>query len=300
MENVDFCFVVLHYKTADDTIECIKSIQKLSDRSSIVIVDNASNNGSIEKVQKMFESCDDIFIIKNKDNLGFAAGNNIGYKYARNVLKAKFIAISNNDIIVDSNDFITYCTKLFEKSDFFVMGPDIESMVDHGHQNPMKAKNPDPKRIRKEIARYKILYILNKIGIYESLRRKISVEKNAVSNSSMLVMQENVQLHGAFMVFSPNFIKKEEIAFRPGTFLYMEESILNLYCKKMGYKTIFSPDVKVFHKEDSSTNSLFTATREKRSFVFRNMVKSLKVYYKVLTENEERLDCNDENTNRFI
>lgn len=287
MENVDFCFVVLHYKTADDTIECIKSIQKLLDKSSIVIVDNASNNGSIEKVQKMFESNDNVFIIKNKDNLGFATGNNIGYKYARNVLKAKFIAISNNDIIVDSNDFITYCVQLFEKSNFFVMGPDIKSMVDHGHQNPMKAKNPDSKRIRKEIVRYKILYILNKIGIYEILRKKNSVEKNVVSNTTMLVMQENVQLHGSFMVFSPNFIEKEEIAFRPGTFLYMEESILNLYCKKMGYKTIFSPDVKVFHKEDSSTNALFTATREKRNFVFKNMIKSLKVYYNILIENRE-------------
>ena len=48
------------------------------------------------------------------------------------------------------------------------------------------------------------------------------------------------------------------------------------------YKLIYDPDIKVFHKEDSSTSSLFTASKDKRDFVFSNMVKSLKVYREIL------------------
>ena len=48
---MNYCFVILHYKTEKDTIECINSIKKLSGNYSIVVVDNASNNGSIEAVE---------------------------------------------------------------------------------------------------------------------------------------------------------------------------------------------------------------------------------------------------------
>ena len=101
-----FCFVVLHYKTAEDTIECIKSIENLEDKSFIVVIDNASNNGSIEEVEKVFQKYHNIHIIKNESNLGFAEGNNVGFDYAKNSVKAKFIVVLNNDIIIQDRKFI--------------------------------------------------------------------------------------------------------------------------------------------------------------------------------------------------
>ena len=80
------------------------------------------------------------------------------------------------------------------------------------------------------------------------------------------------------MIFSPSFIKKEQIAFREGTFLYVEEAILKHYCDNTGYKMIFAPDICVRHKEDSATNSIRISNRERREFVFRNMIQSLSVY----------------------
>lgn len=281
---LNFCFVILHYKTVEDTIDCVDSIDTLDEKCQIVIVDNASNNGSIEKVEEYVKNKPYIYVIKNKENVGFADGNNIGYKFAKNVLHADFIAISNNDIIIDSQRFIHQCMEAYKKNRYYILGPDIESMVDHGHQNPMIASEPNIKHIRKEIIRYQVLYILSKIGIYDLLKNTKNRVSKAEKMNLPLELAENVQLHGSFLVFSPLFIKKEELAFRPGTFLYMEESILFTYCKKMGYKTVFYPAIKVFHKEDSSTNSMFTATKHKREFVFKNMIRSLKVYYHVLKE----------------
>lgn len=277
-----FCFVILHYKTVEDTIECVNSIHRLNDECSIVIVDNASNNGSIEKFENKFKTSSNVTIIKNRENLGFAAGNNVGYQYARDELKADFIAISNNDIIVETSDLINKVVTLFEETGFYIVGPDIESLIDHKHQSPMYDILSDLKTVKKEIWRYRALYALSRLNLYDLLKgeqdknRKVSYKGVEEEN------KENVVLHGAFVVFSPNFVKVEDHAFRPGTFLYMEEAILYEYCTKKDYKMMFTPNIKVFHKEDSSTNSLFSAKKEKREFVFKNMIQSLKVYYTVL------------------
>ena len=55
MNNIRICFVILHYKTADDTIKCIESIRQLDKQVHIVVVDNASGNGSIAKVEERFK-----------------------------------------------------------------------------------------------------------------------------------------------------------------------------------------------------------------------------------------------------
>lgn len=276
-----FCFVILHYKTADDTIECIKSIEMLNDKAYIVVVDNASNNGSIEKVEKICNQYDNIHIIKNNENLGFAAGNNVGFHYAKNEVGADFIAVLNNDIIVPDKEFIHQVEALYADTKFDVAGPDIESLADHGHQNPMLTTVLSVKAVDKEIFRYKFLAIINKTGLYEKFKKnRQEAPKMPVKKTEKRM--ENVTLHGAFVIFSKNFIDREEYCFRPGTFLYMEEAILYRYCMGQHYKLIYDPDIKVFHKEDSSTSSLFTASKDKRDFVFSNMVKSLKVYRKIL------------------
>ena len=282
MEVCMFCFVILHYKTANDTIECVESIKALQSPCQIVIVDNFSDNGSIEIIEDRYGEANNIHILKNSQNLGFASGNNIGYKYARETLHSDFIAVSNNDIIVDSPDFIDYVVNYyFSKQQYHILGPDIESLVDGKHQNPMEDGTLEIKQVSREIRRYQVLYCLSKLRIYDCL--KGSREQNGIKKDSFVKeIIPNIQLHGSFMVFSPAFIEKEEFAFRPGTFLYMEESILYKYCQKNGYKCTYNPTVKVYHKEDSSTNSLFKADKGKREFVFKNMIQSLKVYRKVL------------------
>lgn len=273
-----FCYVILHYKTDKDTIECIQSIIESDGESQIVVVDNASNNGSVEKIEKFFCNNKRLHIIRNKENLGFAAGNNIGYQYARNMLHADFIAISNNDIIIRTEDFPQKVFELYKNTHFFVAGPDVVSAVDAGHQNPMDEPLGSIAAVKKEIWRYKLLLVINKMGIYDILRPKRSVRTGSTRIEAPKVITENVMLHGSFVIFSSCFIQQESISFRDGTFLYVEEAILKKYCDKKRYKTIFAPTLLVHHKEDSATNSLKFSTREKREFVFKNMINSLKVY----------------------
>lgn len=278
-----FCFVILHYKTHEDTIKCVESIQQINGEKAIVIVDNASNNGSIEIIENRFNSFQNIYILKNQYNLGFADGNNVGYKYAREELKADFVAITNNDIIVETKDFINIIITEYTKSPFHIVGPDIVSLVDGGHQSPMIKEQRSALGVRKEIIRYRALYMLSKMGLYDLLKRENKERFKSVIHKQPL-KETNVQLHGAFVIFSPDFVRLEETSFRSGTFLYMEEAILYHYCISNNYSTLFLPDIVVRHKEDSSTSVLFSATKQKREFVFKNLIKSLRVYLKYLTQ----------------
>ncbi|WP_333582530.1 glycosyltransferase family 2 protein [Methanoculleus bourgensis] len=54
-----------------------------------------------------------VIIIMNRDNYGFAKGNNIGIKYALNILKSDYILLLNNDTVVDSN----FLNKLIESAE---------------------------------------------------------------------------------------------------------------------------------------------------------------------------------------
>lgn len=279
-------YVILHYLTENDTQECLESIlnTNFSNNYSIVIVDNFSNNGSIENIEKKYNYLDNLFIIKNKKNYGFAKGNNIGYKFAKEHFKPDFIAILNNDILIKDKNFFDNLVDAYQNSNFYIAGPDIVSLIDGKHQSPMEGKEDSIIEINKEIIRYYLLLLCSYLNLYnfiqKMLKRKSKNEKKNVN--SKLMRQENIQLHGAFLIFSPLYIQNEDNAFYPGTFLYMEEAILFQYCKNKKYKTLFDPNLQVFHKEDSSTNALFNATKQKREFVFKNMIKSLKIYKKVI------------------
>ncbi|HGS1010358.1 TPA: glycosyltransferase family 2 protein [Streptococcus pneumoniae] len=279
---MNFCFVILHYRTSNDTIECIKSIQKLEGDYKIVIVDNASQNGSIERVEALFANNDEIVIIKNTKNLGFAAGNNIGYAYARTQIKADMIAVLNNDIVIKQKDFINRIFELYRNSQFHIAGPDIVSLVDGHHQSPVVEKINSISKANKELFKYRILRIINKIGLYELMTRQPKKELNRISVADPMRYQENVILHGSFVIFSPLYVSEEECAFRSDTFMYMEEPILYEYCMLKNYKTVFDPSIVIYHKEDSSTNSLYNAAYAKREFVFKNMIRSLKIYRSLL------------------
>ena len=280
-----FCFVILHFKTAEDTKLCIESIERLDTPHEvrIIVVDNASGNGSVEALMRTFAGHDNVEFILNRENLGFARGNNAGYARAR-ALKADFIAVMNNDTAVDSPDFVEGVQALYDETGFALMGPDIVSMVDGGHQNPPAIFPADPKKVRRLMLKYWSLRLLNRLNVYDLLYDMKKRHPSQKARPFVRERRENVQLHGACIVYSPAFIAHEPYAFCPETFLYTEEAILYRYCLRKGYKTLYDPRLRILHKEDSSTNALVRTSRAKREFLYTNLIASHKVYLRQLKE----------------
>jgi GT2 family glycosyltransferase len=92
--------------------DCIYSIcNQTFEDFEVIIVDNASVDGSVEYIKTNFPQ---IKIIENSSNLGFSKAVNQGAKFS----KAKYLAILNNDTIVDSKWLEEFISFTNEYNDF--------------------------------------------------------------------------------------------------------------------------------------------------------------------------------------
>jgi hypothetical protein len=90
--------VLLHWKNYKDTKQCLLSLENITYKNySIIIVDNFSNDGSVEKLQSEFSS---VKYILNKDNLGFSRGVNAGLREAYQ-MGADYALVLNNDMVAN-------------------------------------------------------------------------------------------------------------------------------------------------------------------------------------------------------
>jgi len=99
----DLVIITVNWNLKEDTIECIASLIKAgASPSQIIIIDNGSTDGSIKAFNDNFANS--IHIIEAKDNLGYAAGANLGIREAMRQ-KYQWFLLLNNDTIV-APDFI--------------------------------------------------------------------------------------------------------------------------------------------------------------------------------------------------
>lgn len=90
--------IVLNYNSKKFIQTCIESIlQSCYPDFEVVLVDNNSNDGSLELVRTIFGNDKRIRIICNMENYGYAKGNNIGIKHA----KGDYVVIINPDVRID-------------------------------------------------------------------------------------------------------------------------------------------------------------------------------------------------------
>lgn len=274
-----FTFSILHYKTLQDTIECIESIKNLNYSCKIVVVDNGSNNGSFEKLKDIYKE-NDIIFIDNDKNLGFAAANNIGYKYAKEKLNSDFIAVINNDIIVKSKNIIEILIKKWKKDSYYIAGPNIIGLDGVSHQNPMDIIRYKKRQLLYKSFQHMVAFCLSKIGFYNLLNNYS--ESQASENNTWMDEKRNAQLQGSFIIYSSNYVNNEDFAFYPGTFLYMEEAILRYYARSHNYLIMYYPEIEIIHKGGVSTNASYKNAKKVYEMRLKNISRSMLVLRKVM------------------
>ncbi len=101
MKNpIDLSIIIVSFNTKDLTAQCIASLSQAitsKDRWEMIVVDNSSTDGSVQKIQsaswRTKFKIQNLTIIQNKTNLGFAKGNNIGIKKAA----GRYVLLLNSD-----------------------------------------------------------------------------------------------------------------------------------------------------------------------------------------------------------
>lgn len=103
--NKKIGIVILNYNSYEDTTNCISSILNYNTKSEsleIYIIDSASPDKSGNKLFRKYENSNNISIILNSKNTGYARGNNIGIQAALNN-GCEYIFIINSDILFKNN-----------------------------------------------------------------------------------------------------------------------------------------------------------------------------------------------------
>lgn len=247
-----FAYVILHYQNLEMTCKCVENILQLSSTSSIVIVDNCSPNKSGELLQDMYQGEKRIIVLINHKNEGFAKGNNIGYSYARTVLKPDVIAVINNDVIIQQNDFESIISEFINRNDVDVCGPDI--ITPKGtHQNPLARNNLTSIQIIKSVicnkiklCSFSIPYLYN--CYVKHLDGRVAKLKSELCDSCF-----NIVLHGSCLIYGSRYVQNEIFAFPPITFMYGEEWILQDYLNFKKYRSGLCAEAQVIHIGGQST-----------------------------------------------
>jgi len=247
--------IVLNYNNYEDTLSCVNSlIENTQDLlgHSIVIVDNASTDDSYKMLNDAFNGrCTILLAEKNE---GYAAGNNIGIKYALNH-KADYICILNNDTVI-SMDYLTPCIKyLKDNQSAAFVGPVIED------------------------------YFTGKI---QSTGGRVIIKKGAVVPLNMNSLKSEISsdvlcdyLCGACLVISTKVLKMIGL-FPECYFLFFEETEWCYKAKQNGYYNICLSDVYIRHKGSATVNRMsglqsYLMERNRVVFLKRN-VKSRVVF----------------------
>lgn len=103
--------ILVNYRGAHDTVECVRSLRQSSYRSfETIIVENGSGDGSTSYLAR---ECPETVILPNDDNLGFAEGNNVGIRRALEG-DCRYILLLNNDTVIEP-DTLTELVGTFQR-----------------------------------------------------------------------------------------------------------------------------------------------------------------------------------------
>jgi GT2 family glycosyltransferase len=98
MNIVDVSVIIVNWNTCDILRDCLRSVYEQTQNISfeVIVIDNASSDGSAAMVKKKFPQ---VILIENSENRGFAAANNQGIAIAR----GQNVLLLNSDTLILNN-----------------------------------------------------------------------------------------------------------------------------------------------------------------------------------------------------
>lgn len=114
MDNKKIAIIIVTYNARQYLPDCLSSLEKIDypkDLYRVIVVDNHSTDSTVEFVKKGFPWA---YLIENKENIGFAGGNNIGIRYAiQNDFD--YVYLLNQDTAVEP-DFLSKAYEAIENN----------------------------------------------------------------------------------------------------------------------------------------------------------------------------------------
>src|SRR5690606_12719419 len=127
MSMPEISIITVNYNGINDTLSMIESVHaNLTQMVEIIVVDNGSVSDESLMVKERYPS---VIVIRSPENLGFAGGNNLGYKHST----GKYILFLNNDTILKDDSLLFLIETLKSNPQIAGVSPKILFNDELGH-----------------------------------------------------------------------------------------------------------------------------------------------------------------------
>lgn len=272
--------ILVNWNSYEDTAECLHSLFSLSySNYKIIVVDNASSGNDTELFEKEFG--EKIVLIKHQSNSGFAGGNNIGIIRA---LKegADYVFLLNNDTTVEP-DFLD---KLVYQAENDTTAGILTPLINY-YSAPSKVWCAGGSIVAFKGSGF---------PEGENQDQKVYRDKRYVTFASgcgLLIRREVLEKVGLL---------------DESYFLYLEDTDYCMRTIRAGYKILFVPESRIYHKvnrttaKEIATLPLYYTTRNRllfskkmlgmyfpAAFIYIGLTMILKIIFWKLKHEEEKI-----------
>lgn len=258
MDNLDLSVIILSYNSKDITHRCLLKVEeaknlcekRLGNKVEIIVLDNASSDGSVEMIR---EDHPDVKLIASKENTGFSKGNNIAMIKSRN----PFILLLNSDVYLEEDSLYKTLAYFRVNKNCDCLGAKLTYAT--GKLQPSAGNLPNPLNIIFWILGLSLIPIIGNIPPFHPKNRSFFAKAHQVG-----------WIMGAFFAFKKEVFDKTW-GFDENLFMHMEEVEWCKRIKDLGFKIWYVPQVEVVHLHGASTKFDLGAS-------FLNELKGIKYY----------------------
>lgn len=234
--------IILNFNGREFILQCLDSVKKLRTGGydlETLVVDNVFTDDLVELIKQNYP---DLRLLVNKENLGFAEGNNVGI---RDALEngVDFILVLNPDTIIDK-DLVVQLTEVAKSnSKIGIVGPKIYFAP--GYEFHKAKYKPEE--------RGKVIWYAGGVvdwkNVLASHRGVDEVDQGQYNQA-----KETDFVSGCAMMVKREVFEKIGL-FDPKYFLYWEDNDFCQRARKAGFEIFYTPGAKMFHLNAGSSAS---------------------------------------------
>ena len=227
--------IIVNYNVKYFLKQCLESVLNSNciEQLEIIVVDNASKDGSVEMVREHFP---EVKVIANQNNAGFSTANNQAIKLST----ADYVVLLNPDTLVKSTTFEKVIEFMDNTSDAGGLG--VKMIDGNGNFLPESKRGlPTP-----QVAFYKIFGLAN---LFPKSKKYGQYHLGYLSKDE--IHQVDV-LSGAFMMMRSEALDKVGLL-DEDFFMYGEDIDLSYRITQGGYKNYYFPHTTIVHYKGEST-----------------------------------------------
>ncbi len=247
---MDISVIIISWNTAGLLRNCLDSILRSPARCrrEIIVVDNASQDGSPDMIKNDFP---DVKLIRNPDNYGFARANNVGIKAAG----GRYVCLANSDTLIQDDCLDKLCEYLDGHPEIAVLGPKLL----WSNRSLQWSCRKFPTLWNTLCPALGLTRLFPRVGWLSGehmgyFKHDRVIEVDALVGAFLMVRQEAIASVG---LMDENY------------FFYCEEIDWCKRFKNAGWKVIFYPEAQVVHLGQGSASQ--EPDRFKREFMLSNV-----------------------------